>query len=242
MFSYWILTGRRLLLWGLLPIVAGICAGWSGWRWRADSAAFVENLRTVDGRITRFTPQPGELLLDVEYWDEAGIRYSRSFPVERRMESNLRTVGKISIIYDRRNPHRVEVGNIVTAHYETLLAGSVLCLGALLFLGGLGFLGYRGRQLAAISGLFRRGQVVQTEVRDNTLAPGKRVGCFTYAFRGPNGRWFEGRSPELPENLLRQWPAGQPLYAAYDAADPRRNEADIFGLIAGKRKNAPLPA
>lgn len=238
MFSYWILTGRRLLLWGLLPILAGIWVGWTGWRWRSESAAFVENLRPVEGRILRFAPQTKGMLLDVEYLDEAGIRYTSTFRVESRMESDLRTVGKISLVYDHRNPRRVELGNIVTAHYETLLHGGVLCVGVLFFLSGLGYVGYRTKKLATRNRLFRRGQVVQTEVRDNTLAPGGHAGCFTYAFRGPNGRWYEGRSPELPAPLLLQWPVGQPLYAAYDTADPRRNEADIFNLIPAERKIA----
>jgi hypothetical protein len=64
------------------------------------------------------------------------------------------------------------------------------------------------------------------------MAPGRRVGRFAYAFRGPDGRWYEGKSLEMSEAELKNWPAGRPIRVVYDRKNPRRTEPDIFGLIA----------
>lgn len=51
---------------------------------------------------------------------------------------------------------------------------------------------------------------------------------FTYAYQGPNGRWYEGISPVLPPNYLERFPVGQPIRVVVDRAIPRRSEVDVF--------------
>jgi hypothetical protein len=95
--------------------------------------------------------------------------------------------------------------------------------------------------MSSIARLFRTGQVVQTEVRDKAMAPGQQLGRFTYAFRGPNGRWYEGKSPELPAEQLAQWPVGRAVLTAYDPLDPKISEPDVFGVLQ-KWRDVPQPA
>ena len=242
MLNYWMLASRRLLLFGLFPILVGSIAGLQGWLWNQDAAAFAENLRTVDGRVLRITPDGDDLLLDVEYQTEAGVRHKQQIKVASRLESGLRTVGKVSLIYDLRYPQLAELGDVVSAHNEKRLYVGITAAGGLLCLAGGFFLGHRARQTARILTLFKSGTLVQTEVRDSALAPGSQTGRFTYAFRGPNARWYEGKSPEMNASQLREWPVGKRILAAYDPANPRSNEADIFGIVDEKRRGAVLTA
>ena len=242
MLNYWMLASRRLLLFGLLPMLAGSIVGLQGWLWNQDAAAFAENLRTADGQVLRITPDGDDLMLDVEYETEAGVRHKQQIKVDSRQESELRTVGKVSLIYDLRYPQSAELGDVVTAHNEKRLYMGITAAGALLCLTGVFFLGHRARQTARILTLFKSGTLVQTEVRDSALAPGTQTGRFTYAFRGPNARWYEGKSPEMKATQLKEWPVGKRILAAYDPVNPRSNEADVFRLVDEKRRGAVLTA
>ena len=41
---------------------------------------------------------------------------------------------------------------------------------------------------------------------------------------------------------LMEWPVGKRILAAYDASNPRSNEADVFGIVDEKRRGAVLTA
>jgi hypothetical protein len=242
MLNYWILNVRDLVLFCVLPVMAGAGVGWLGWVWQSDSTAFVENLLTAEGRIQRFEPGEASIQMHVQYVDVNGVPYTQRFPVNEGEMARLRPIGTVSLVYDRRDPRRAELGHVVSANNEMLFDWTVLATGVLLILAGLGYLGIRARQILGISRLFREGQIVLTEVRDFALAPGGAVGRFTYAFRGPNGRWYEGKSPELPAQQLAAWPVGRSLLAAYNPRDPRRSVADVFGVAEGRRRELPQTA
>ncbi|MFN0105667.1 MAG: hypothetical protein ACKV2U_26720 [Bryobacteraceae bacterium] len=242
MINYWVLASRRLLLLGLLPLLAGTIVGWRGWALKRNAAAFVENLRQAEGRVLQIAPGPDGALVDVEYLNEAGERFKKRFRVDGRHEAELRAVGKISMVYDVRDPRVAELGHVVSANAEMTLYLGMTAAGVLLGLGGLLVIGKHAKLVTGTASLFRNGQLVQTEVRDSTLAPGGKTGRFTYAFRGPNGRWNDGKSPEMSAARLAEWPVGRPLVAAYDATDPRRSEPDIFGVVERGRRNAVQPA
>jgi hypothetical protein len=236
--NYWILGMRRLLLLGFLPLLVGSVVALQGWMWSRDASAFVENLRQTEGRVLRMAPGDHELLVDAEYFTETGVRYAKQFKVDSRLEVELKAVGKISLVYDRRYPQVVELGHVVSANNERLMYSAMAGTGLLLCLIGMIVIGKRAKETAETLSLFRSGTLVQTEVRDSALAPGLDTGRFTYAFRGPNGRWYDGKSPELPATALKQWTVGRRLLVAYDPINPRRSEADVFGVIEAKRRDA----
>lgn len=231
MINYWMLMKQPLLFMGLLPIVAGSLVTWLGLGYLAQSAAFVENLQQAEARVIRFIPGEPKMLMDVEYEDLAGVRRPARFEVDESDAPRLRAIGKVSVVFDRRNPQVAELGHIVSANNEKFVDMGIAGAGGLLLLFGLGYIVKRARQVSSIARLFRTGQVVQTEVRDKAMAPGQQLGRFTYAFRGPNGRWYEGRSPELPAEQLAEWPVGRAVVAAYDSLDPKISEPDIFGVL-----------
>lgn len=212
-----------------------------GWLWASDANAFVENLRGTEAKVLHITPEDGDLRVEVEYFNEIGVRFTKEFAVDDRSEPELRQIGKMSLVFDRRFPEVAELGHVVSANNERLLYWAMALAGILLFIGG-GFI-LCGAAMATLGtmSLFRRGQITQTEVRDGALAPGKSVGRFTYAFRGADGRWYEGRSPEMHAAELAEWPTGKRILVAFDAANPRRNEADVFGVIPSYRPEAIEP-
>jgi hypothetical protein len=241
MYRYWKLARKELLLACLLPLVAGIGIGAPGWLGYQRSAAFVENLRAAEGRVMGFLSTPDGRSVEVAYVNEAGLPFRRQFAVDAGRAQELRAIGKVSLVYDVRNPADSALGDIVSANQEKLLFAALAGAGALLLLGGLFTFGRHAARIVRIRSLFRNGRLVQTQVRDCSIAPHKRAGRFTYAFRGPNGRWFEGRSPELPAEALAEWPVGRPIIAAYDEKDPRRTEVDLFHLAEALRESSGQP-
>lgn len=242
MLNYWMLAGRSLLIVGLLPILAGALVGLQGWFWNRDAAEFVENLRGVEGRILLITPEAGHLLVDVEYLNEAGVQFAKQVKLDSRQENELRAVGKVSLIYDPRFPEAAELGHVVSAHDAKMMYLGITVAGGLLCLAGFFVIGKRTRETARTLSLFRSGTLIQTEVLNSAMAPGKAAGRFTYAFQGPNGRWFEGKSPEMGAAGLCDWPVGRRILVAYDPANPRQSEVDVFGVVDGKRRDAVLAA
>jgi len=231
MTHYWMLMKQPLLIMGLLPMVAGSLVTWLGLGFLAQSASFVENLQQSEARVIRFIPGDPKMFMDVEFEDRAGVRHPARFEVDESDAPSLRAIGKVSVVFDRRNPQSAEMGHIGSANNEKYFDMGVAGIGGLSLLFGLGYIAKRARQVSTIERLFRSGQTVQTEVRDKAMAPGQQVGRFTYAFRGPNGRWYEGKSPELPADQLAAWPVGRSVIAAYDPLDPKVSEPDVFGVL-----------
>lgn len=236
--NYWLLRSRWLIIHGLLPLLAGVVISVPVWRLHAGTAAFIENMRETDGRLLRVVNGESGLALEVQYFNQAGVAFTKIFPVDERQAREADAVGKVSVIHDQRVPERSELGHIVSENQELLLYRGLLGLCALLGIWGIVALAGAARSVAATGALFRSGQVVQTEVRDSTTAPGRNFGRFTYAFRGPDGRWYEGKSPDLPAARLAEWRPGRPLWIVYDARNPRRSEPDIFGLLSEARRGA----
>jgi hypothetical protein len=211
------------------------------WQLQARTGAFIENLRETDGRVLRVLSGESGPALEVQYFNEAGVPFTRTFPVDERQAREADSVGTVRVIHDQRYPEQSELGHIVSENRELMIYRGMLALSGLLALFGLGALAAAARSVMGIGALFRNGQVVQTEVRDTATAPGRDVGRFTYAFRGPDGRWYEGKSPDLDAARLADWRPGRPLWIVYDARNPRRSEPDIFGLLTDARRGASQP-
>jgi len=146
------------------------------------------------------------------------VPYRGSFKIPSSDESTLRAAGNVNMVYDVRNPMNAQVSTIVGASNEALLAYATLAAGAGAILYGLLRFLREWRRIEAIRKLFAEGALVRTEVREVAIAKGSGVGRFTYAFRGTNGRWFEGKSPEMTTVALGDWPVGRILVSA-----PNRN-------------------
>lgn len=239
MIHYWILARRTILLGTGLPLAIGILLGVQGWYWHREAASFVENSRAVVGRIIQFQNANGDVTIEVEHLDEAGVPYRGTYKIPASDETTLRAAGQVNMVYDVRNPKIAQVSTIVGASNEALLAYATLaaCLAAIVY-GLWGWLN-QWRKIAAVERLFAQGTLVKTEVREVAIPKGSATGRFTYAFRGTNGRWFEGKSPELVIAALNEWPVGRTVIAAFEPSDPRTTEPDVFGVLAALKR--PIP-
>ena len=230
--NYWSRSKRFLVVGALLPVLAGLLVSWRAWDWKAERTAFAENLRAVEARIRSLDNVEGGLRARVEFLDEIGLVHKNECLLPASDEYQLRAVGKLNLVYDRRDPRNASAGHVVSVNRDRMTATAVMGLGMALALAGVAVWGWKARQIARTGRLFREGARAGTEVRDAKMAPGRRVGRFTYAFRGPDGRWYEGKSLEMSEAELKDWPAGRAIRVVYDRKNPRRNEPDIFGLLA----------
>lgn len=234
--EYWRLDYRRLTLWGLLPVVIGLGTSIPAWNWQQQTASFIDNLRQTDGRVLRINRLREDPTVEVEFFNQSGVRYTKTFRADRQDLLEAETIGRVSLIHDMRDADNAEIGHVVGENRQLLAYRGLLGFGLGFLLLGLTVILGRARQVVTINQLFQKGQVVQTEVRDNSMAPGRDVGRFTYAFRGPDGRWYEGKSPDLPAPILKNWSVGRPLWVAYDTNNPRRSEPDLFGVIPEARR------
>lgn len=239
MIHYWRLARGMILLGTGIPLAIGVLLGIQGWQWHREAAAFVENSRAVVGRIIEFRNSNGDLNIEVEHLDEEGKPYRGTYKISQSDEATLRAAGKVNMVYDVRDPKIAQVSTIVGASNEALLAYATLaaCLGAIVY--ALWRLVHQWRKITEIEKLFAQGTLVKTEVREVAVPKGSETGRFTYAFRGTNGRWFEGKSPELKIAELDQWPVGRTVIAAFDPGEPRTTEPDVFGVLAKLKR--PLP-
>lgn len=240
MIHYWIRARHTLVFGTVIPVAIGMILGIQGWRWHREAAAFVEHSRAVVGRIIRFQNANGDLQAEVEHLDEEGVPYRGTYKIPSSDETTLRASGTVNMVYDSRNPRSAQVGTIVGASNEALLAYATLaaCLCSIFY--GLSRLLHQWRKAAGIRGLFAHGALVRTQVREVTIPKGSATGRFTYAFRGPNGRWYEGKSPEMTIAELVEWPVGRPVIAAFDTAAPNTTEPDVFGVLGELKR--PIPS
>jgi hypothetical protein len=239
MIHYWILARRNILYKTGIPLAIGMLLGLQGWYWHREAAEFVENSRAVVGRILDFRIVNDNLSIEVEHLDEAGVPYRGTYKISSSDEATLRAAGQVNMVYDVRDPRIAQVSTIVGASNEALLAYATfaVCVGTILY--GLWRLVNQWRKITAIEKLFAQGTLVKTEVREVAVPKGSSSGRFTYAFRGTNGRWFEGKSPELSAAALNEWPIGRMVIAAFEPGDPRTTEPDVFGVLAAMKRTVP---
>ncbi|MBM3765785.1 MAG: hypothetical protein FJW32_10380 [Acidobacteria bacterium] len=239
MIHYWSLAARAIVIFTGVPIAIGLLLGLQGWYWHREAAAFVDNSRAVVGRIIEFRSENGDVLIDVEQLDEEGVPYRGSYKIPSSDESTLRAAGNVNMVYDVRNPKRAQVSTIVGASNEALLAYATLAMGAGAILYGLVRFLREWRRIETIRRLFAEGALVKTEVREVAIPKGSGVGRFTYAFRGTNGRWFEGKSPEMTTAALGDWPVGRKVIAAFDPGEPKFTQPDVFEVLRGLKRSLP---
>lgn len=232
MIHYWVLARPALLLKVLLPAFAGIALFSLGWYWNREAVAFVENMRATEGRIVEFRSGETGWRIDVEHLDVEGVPYRGTYDIDAKDEPTLRASGRVNMIYDTRNPQKAELGTVVSASNEAVLSWATLGAGVLCVGFGLFSLLRIWYGLRRVERLFLGGTAVRTEVRELTVNRATGRGVFTYAFRGPNGRWFEGKSPEMTAAELGKWPVGTPVSAVYDPANPKVTHPDVFGVMA----------
>lgn len=239
MVHYWRLAASRLLWFSVLPGAISLLVTLQGWLLTSDFGAFLEHAHETEARILRVDGTGGNLRLFLLYADAQGRRIEAVLPATEAASRDWRAAGRVGLLVDSRSPGFAEPGTKRGAANRMLAYRGVLVLGFLLLAGSMWVAINEWRRNRSRLRLFTSGALVETEVRDNVLAPNANHGCISFAYKGPDGRWYDGRSPDLPARMLAEWPKGRDLLVAYDPANPRTCEPDLFGVTVTLGRQSP---
>jgi hypothetical protein len=240
MLSYFQLWGIRFVLRAVAPLLVGAFAATKGYDWFSEVRQRNEHSIEAEAKILTAEPQAGGVLVTYEYYDGIGKPYPGKDLLTGKWAELLATTSRLTITYREDEPREHHIGARQETDSSASLAILQILAGAICM--GWSFLGFAElmKRLRNLSRLFREGKVVQTNVRSWVREnDASKVWRINYAFHGPDGRWYEGWSDDLPASLKPRWPEGSPLLVVYDPANPRKSTPDLFGVRA---KDVPVPS
>ena len=233
MWGYWQISLRLLIFGFLVPVSIGVILLVAGFFLTRNAFDLEDHGDVVRARVRQKEVHRDGLWVQFEYLDEQGMLQKGTSILRGSTASAVQTSGYIDIRYDRRRPEIYDIATNGLQSFDRSMRIGVLVGGMIFVAAALGLVAFRAFQIIRIYRLLKKGFMVncavRVHVRKNKMKPATQ---FTYAYQGPNGRWYEGISPVLPANYLDRFPVGQPIRVVFDRAKPRRSEADVFGLRA----------
>ncbi len=215
----------------LVPMSIGITLLLAGYFLTRNSSDLEEHGDVVRARVRQQDAHKDGLWVQFEYLDEQGKLQKGTAILRGSTASAVQTSGYIEIRYDRRRPEIYDIATNGSQSFDRSVRIGVLLAGILFVTLALVLMAFRAVQIFRIYRLLKNGFVVncgvRVHVREDKTKPATQ---FTYAYQGPNGRWYEGISPVLPPNYLDRFPVGQPIRVVFDRDTPRRSEVDVFGI------------
>jgi hypothetical protein len=231
MWGYWQLSLRLLMFGFLVPMSIGITLLLAGYFLTRNSSDLEEHGDVVRARVRQQDAHKDGLWVQFEYLDEQGKLQKGTAILRGSTASAVQTSGYIEIRYDRRRPEIYDIATNGSQSFDRSVRIGVLVAGILFVTLALVLVAFRAVRIFRIYRLLKNGFVVncgvRVHVREDKTKPATQ---FTYAYQGPNGRWYEGISPVLPPNYLDRFPVGQPIRVVFDRDTPRRSEVDVFGI------------
>lgn len=231
MWGYWQLSLRLLFLGVVIPFSVGFTLTLAGYYLSRNTSDLEEHGDVVRARVREKRVEANGLWVRFEYVDETGALHNGSQVLRGAIASAVQTSGFIEIRYDRRRPEIYDIATGGSQSMESSVRTGILVGGVVLMLTAVGILLFRAVQIARIYRLLRTGQAISSSVRTHVQeAKDRPANQFTYAYQGPNGRWYEGVSPVLPPSYLTKLPVGKSIRIVFDPRLVRRSEVDLFGV------------
>jgi len=231
MWGYWQLSLRLLFVGFLAPISVGVTFLLAGFFLTRNAADLEDHGDVVRARVRQQEVHKDGLWVLFEYLDEQGKLHQGTSILRGSTAAGVQTAGYIEIRYDRRRPELFDIATNGTQSLDRSIRIGVLLFGIIFVCLGFGLLAFRAFRIFRIYRLLKNGfmvnSAVRVHVREGKTKPATQ---FTYAYQGPNGRWYEGVSPVVPPNYLDRFPVGQPIRIVFDRQKPKRSEVDIFGV------------
>lgn len=231
MWGYWSLSIRNHWPKLLLPALVGLVLVVLGIGWTQVSDPLAEDSEIARATVINQEYKNGELLVEYRYETHDGSWLPGRDKLDGSLAETVFKAKVFEVIYDPKHPatHRILAKSDVQAtrflKWGLFLGGGLLLLVAAFF------------AVQILQENLKRGRLLQdgreakSEVREwKTAGPHASKGQFTYAYQGPDGRWFEGTSIMLPMSMLAKFPVGRTLRVAFDPMQPKQSEPDIFGL------------
>jgi hypothetical protein len=235
MWGYWQLSLRLVFLGFLAPLSIGFTMALAGYFLTRNSADLEINGDVVRARVRESEMRGESYWVLFEYLDDKSVLHRGEALLDGPGAAAAKTAGFVEIRYDRRRPELYDIATSGRQSMDRSLRIGVLSLGLLLMLVAVGILARRAFRIFRIVRLLKKGFALNSAVRTHVVED-KSVGPtqFTYAYQGPNGRWYEGVSPVIPPNYVAKFPVGHPIRVVFDRDEPRRSEVDLFGIRAGR--------
>lgn len=235
MWGYWQLSLRLVFLGFVAPLSIGLTLALTGYFLTRNSADLELHGDVVRARIRESETREDRYWVAFEYLDDKSVLHRGEALLNGPGASAARIAGFVEIRYDKRRPELYDLASSGRQSMDRSLRIGVLVLGVGLIAMAFGILARRAFSIFRTVRLLKRGFAINSAVRTHVVAD-KKAGPtqFTYAYQGPNGRWYEGISPIVPPNYIARFPVGQPVRIVFDREEPRRSEVDIFGIRAGR--------
>jgi len=231
MWGYWQLSLRLLFVGFLAPISIGATLLLAGFFLTRNASDLEEHGDVVRARVRQQEVHKEGIRVMFEYLDEQGALHKGTSILRGSTAAGVQTSGYIEIRYDRRRPELFDIATNGTQSLNRSIRIGVLVSGIVFVCLAFVLLAFRAFQIFRIHRLLKNGFMVNSAVRVHIReGKAKPATQFTYAYQGPNGRWYEGISPVLPTNYLDRFPVGQPIRIVFDREKPKRSEVDIFGV------------
>lgn len=231
MWGYWQLSLRLLIVGFLAPLSIGVTFLLAGYFLTRKASDLEEHGDVIRARVRQKEAQKDGLWVQFEYLDEKGGLQKGTAILNRSTAAAVQTSGFIEIRYDRRRPEIYDIATNGKQSFDRSIRIGILVGGIISVCAAFGLMALRAFRIFRICRLLKKGFLVNSAVRVHVREDRTKAATqFTYAYQGPNGRWYEGISPVLPPNYLDRFPIGQPIRVVFDRAKPRRSEVDIFGI------------
>jgi hypothetical protein len=231
MWGYWQLSLRLIVVGFLAPLSIGLTLTLAGYFLTRNSSDLEIHGDVVRARIRESEVRGDRYWVLFEYLDDKSVLHRGETLLEGPGASAAKTAGFVEIRYDRRRPELYDIATSGRQSMDRTLRIGVLVLGVVLVLVAFAIFARRAFQIYRIVSLIRNGFGITSAVRTHVIED-KAVGPtqFTYAYQGPNGRWYEGISPVIPPNYVEKFPVGHPIRIVFDRDEPRRSEVDLFSI------------
>jgi hypothetical protein len=233
MWGYWQLSLRLVFLGFLAPLSVGFTLALTGYFLTRGSADLEIHGDVVRAQVRENEIRDGKYWVSFEYLDEKLALHRGEATLDGPGAAAARTAGFIEIRYDRRRPELYDIATSGRQSVDRTIRIAILWCGLLLMAVAVAVLSWRTFQIFRIMRLLKRGSPLNSAVRAHVMK-NKAEGPtqFTYAYQGPNGRWYEGISPVVPSSWMGKFPVGQSIRIVLDRGEPRRSEVDLFGICA----------
>lgn len=231
--NYFQLYRSKLYLGCLLPILLAVLLFVAGTVWLIKTKPFrnagIEKLAIVK----EINPRPNNgAELSYYYWDDNSKSHEFRAVVPSQWKLFADNNRQVPITYLPEDPNRHMIGGVRDIEKEAAPGEYMRMAAAFLIFWALGFFGFLYIKLKRIFDVVRTGITLPSTVAEwgRSSTSSEKPDQLKYHFNGADGRWYEGRSLALPENVLTKFPPGTRITICFDAANPSFHQVDIFGL------------
>ena len=233
MSQYFRVFRSYLLLTCLLPILLAVILFTAGTLWLKASLPFrargIEKLAVVK----EINPRPNNSAeLSYYYWDENSKAHEFRAVVPSQWKLFADNNRQVSITYLPEDPEKHMIGGLRDLEKEAGPGEYMRMAAVLLVLGALASFVFVYIKLRRIVEVIHKGVGISTVVSEWVKDSNSRLkpNQIKYHFNGTDGRWYEGCTLAVPEEIMRKYPVGSRIMVCFDPADPSFHQADVFSL------------